>query len=81
MTADCIIYSLLLDAAPQAVSESPNNNLLTVRETADYLRVPLSSLYYLVQRGQTPAIQIGGRWRIKKPSLEGDVLGVKTRKC
>jgi excisionase family DNA binding protein len=80
-TADCIISSLLLDAAPQALGESPNNNLLTVRETADYLRVPLSSLYYLVQRGQIPAIQIGGRWRIKKSSLEGDVLGVKTRKC
>jgi methylglyoxal synthase len=74
-TADCIISSLLLDAVPQAESESPNHNLLTVKETADYLRVPLSSLYYLVQRGQIPAIQIGGRWRIKKSSLEGMFLG------
>ena len=38
-------------------------------------------LYYLVQRGQIPAIQIGGRWRIKKSSLDGHVLGMKTRKC
>ena len=80
-TADCIISSLLMDAEPQAVSESPNHNLLTVKETADYLRLPLSSLYYLVQRGQIPAIQIGGRWRIKKSSLEEYVLGVKTPKC
>ena len=80
-TADCIISSLLLDAEPQAASESPNHNLLTVKETADCLRLPLSSVYYLVQRGQIPAIQIGGRWRIKKSSLDGYVLGVKTRKC
>jgi methylglyoxal synthase len=81
-TADCIISSsLLLDAEPQAVSESPNHNLLTVKEAADYLRLPLSSLYYLVQRGQIPAIQIGGRWRIKKSSLDGHVLGAKTQKC
>jgi methylglyoxal synthase len=80
-TADCIISSLLLDAEPQAASESPNHNLLTVKETADCLRLPLSSVYYLVQRGQIPAIQIGGRWRIKKSSLDGHVLGAKTRKC
>ena len=76
-TADCIISSLLLDAESQAVSESPNHNLLTIKETADYLRLPLSSLYYLVRRGQIPAIQIGGRWRIKKSSLDGHVLGMK----
>jgi methylglyoxal synthase len=79
-TANCIISSLHLAAEPQAVSESPNHNLLTVKETADYLRLPLSSLYYLVQRGQIPAIQIGGRWRIKKSSLDGHVLRVKTGK-
>ena len=74
-TADCIISSLLLSTEPQAVGEPPDHHLLTVKETADYLRLPLSSLYYLVQRGQIPAIQIGGRWRIKKSSLDGYVLG------
>ena len=50
------------------------HNLLTVKETAKYLRIPLPTVYYLVQRGQLPAIQIGGRWRIKKDSLDKDVL-------
>src|ERR1700747_687215 len=50
------------------------HNLLTVKETAKYLRIPLPTVYYLVQRGQLPAIQIGGRWRIKKSSLDKDVL-------
>ena len=50
------------------------HNLLTVKETAEYLRIPLPTVYYLVQRGQFPAIQIGGRWRIKKDSLDRDIL-------
>jgi excisionase family DNA binding protein len=48
--------------------------LMTVKETAQYLRIPLPTVYYLVQRGQLPAIQIGGRWRIKRSLLDRDVL-------
>src|SRR4051812_49888172 len=50
------------------------HNLMTVKETAAYLRIPLPTVYYLVQRGQLPAIQIGGRWRVKKDALDKDVL-------
>jgi excisionase family DNA binding protein len=49
-------------------------DLLTVKETAKYLRIPLPTVYYLVQRGQIPAIHIGGRWRIKKAALDKEVL-------
>ncbi len=56
------------------MSETPIHNLLTVKETAEYLRIPLPTVYYLVQRGQLPAIQIGGRWRIKKSLLDRDIL-------
>ena len=56
------------------MSETPSHNLLTVKETAEYLRIPVPTVYYLVQRGQIPAIQIGGRWRIKKSALDRDIL-------
>ena len=56
------------------MSEPPNPVLLTAKETSEYLRIPLPTVYYLVQRGQIPAIQIGGRWRIKKSSLDRDIL-------
>ena len=56
------------------MTETPIHNLLTVKETSEYLRIPLPTVYYLVQRGKIPAIQIGGRWRIKKSSLDRDVL-------
>lgn len=48
--------------------------LMTVKETSEYLRIPLPTVYYLVQRGQLPAIQIGGRWRIKRSLLDRDIL-------
>ena len=60
------------------MSETPIHNLLTVKETAEYLRIPLPTVYYLVQRGKIPAIQIGGRWRIKKSALDRDVLHQET---
>ena len=56
------------------MSETPTHNLLTVKETAEYLRIPLPTVYYLVQRGKIPAIQIGGRWRVKKSALDHDIL-------
>jgi len=54
--------------------DSPAHNLMTVKETAEYLRIPLPTVYYLVQRGQLPAIQIGGRWRVKRDVLDRDIL-------
>jgi len=54
--------------------ERPSDNLMTVKETAEYLGIPLPTVYYLVQRGQLPAIQIGGRWRVKKDALDRNVL-------
>jgi excisionase family DNA binding protein len=56
------------------VSETPIHHLLTVKETAEYLRIPVPTVYYLVNGGKIPAIQIGGRWRIKKSSLDRDIL-------
>ena len=50
------------------------HNLLTVKETAEYLRIPIATVYYLAQRGMIPGIRIGDRWRIKKSSLDRDVL-------
>ena len=54
-----------------ATEDAPE--LMTVKETAEYLRIPLPTVYYLVQRGQLPAIQIGGRWR-RNPKVFGRFL-------
>ena len=55
-------------------TDEAHPDLLTVKETSEYLRIPLPTVYYLVQRGQLPAVQIGGRWRIKRRLLDRDIL-------
>ncbi|MDH4475139.1 MAG: response regulator [Verrucomicrobiaceae bacterium] len=56
------------------MADESQPELMTVKETSEYLRIPLPTVYYLVQRGQLPAVQIGGRWRIKRSLLDRDVL-------
>jgi excisionase family DNA binding protein len=49
--------------------------LMTVKEMAEYLRIPIPTIYYLAQRWQLPgALQIGGRWRIKKSVVDKVLL-------
>lgn len=67
------IGRLTLKPAALMMPDDPPE-LMTVKETAEYLRIPLPTVYYLVQRGQLPAIQIGGRWRIKRSLLDRDIL-------
>jgi len=45
---------------------SSMHNLLTVKETGQISPYSAATVYYLVQRGQLPAIQIGGRWALRR---------------
>lgn len=38
--------------------ENPNG-LMTVKEAATYLRIPVPTTYYLLQNGKLPGVQIG----------------------
>ena len=49
---------------------------MTVKETAAYLRIPVPTVYYLVQRGQLPAVQIGGGRGIGNELIDRDVLNI-----
>ena len=56
------------------MTPEPSYELMTAKETSEYLRIPVPTVYYLVQRGQLPAVMIGGRWRVKRSLLDRDVL-------
>jgi CheY-like chemotaxis protein len=49
-------------------------NLRATHPSGQLRRAIGPTVYYLVQRGKIPAIQIGGRWRIKKSTLDRDIL-------
>lgn len=44
--------------------------IMTIGETAQYLRILRSSLYKLAQEGRIPCQKIGRHWRIRRQALE-----------
>jgi excisionase family DNA binding protein len=44
--------------------------MLTAREAASILRIPVSSLETMAQNGEVPGFQIDGRWRFSKQALD-----------
>lgn len=49
-----------------------SNKILTIQELSRYLKVPLSTLYGLTQKGKIPAVKVGKHWRY----LEKDILNL-----
>ncbi len=45
-------------------------DILTIREVADYLKVTERTLYRLVQDGKLPAFKVGNSWRFRREDLE-----------
>lgn len=53
----------------QSGSDPPGMEVLTLAETAAYLRVPEEAVLGLVDKGSIPAQQIGDEWRFLKRSV------------
>lgn len=48
-----------------------SDNLITVREAADFLRISARTVYRLIESGQIGAVRIGKQWRIRTADLPG----------
>jgi excisionase family DNA binding protein len=44
--------------------------VLTIRDVAAYLHLPLSTVYRLVGRGALPGLKMGRQWRFHKAALD-----------
>ena len=44
--------------------------LLTIKETADYLRVNPLTVYRLARQGMIPALKVGRHWRVHRRRLD-----------
>jgi excisionase family DNA binding protein len=47
-----------------------SDDILKIKEVADYLRMPLSTIYKLAQSGKVPAVKVGKHWRFLKKDLD-----------
>ena len=50
--------------------EEKVNDILTVDEAAELLRIPRSSVYTLAQQGRIPGQKVGRHWRFHRVTLE-----------
>ena len=46
------------------------DQVLTAAEVADLLHMPVSTVYYLANRGELPARRLGRSWRFLRPRIE-----------
>jgi len=44
--------------------------IMTAKEVAQYLRIPLRTVYKLSQEGKIPATKVGRHWRFRKDLLD-----------
>jgi len=46
------------------------SRIMTVSETAAYLRMNRMTIYRLAQEGKIPAFKVGGSWRFDKEGID-----------
>jgi excisionase family DNA binding protein len=46
------------------------DEILTLRELSEYLKIAEKTLYAYAVKGQVPGIKIGGNWRFRKSDIE-----------
>ena len=51
------------------------DEVMTAREVADLLKMPVSTIYQLARRGELPARRLGRTWRFLRPRLEEMLAG------
>ena len=51
------------------------DEVMTAREVAELLKMPVSTIYELARRGELPASRLGRTWRFLRPRLEDLLAG------
>ena len=46
------------------------DDILNIKDVANYLRLPVSTIYKLAQDGKIPAVKVGKHWRFLKKDLQ-----------
>lgn len=46
------------------------DEILTIREIAEYLKIKDKTIYALVARGGIPGFKVGGSWRFRRSEID-----------
>lgn len=58
----------------------PDDEILTVKELADYLKIAEKTAYRFVAEGKIPAFKVGSAWRFKKDTIDAWIKSQNTMK-
>jgi excisionase family DNA binding protein len=47
-----------------------SGEVLTLQELGEYLKIPRSTLYNLVRKGQVPCRKVGRHWRFRRETID-----------
>lgn len=47
-----------------------SSEIMTLEETAKYLKIGKSTLYKMVREGKIPAVKIANQWRFRKEDID-----------
>ncbi|MBO9128005.1 helix-turn-helix domain-containing protein [Rhizobium sp. 16-488-2b] len=56
-----------------------SNDILTIREVAEYLKINEKTAYRLAAEGKLPGFKVGGAWRFRKDEIERLTKGQNAR--
>jgi len=56
-----------------------HDELLTPNEAAEYLKVPVETVWRWCRQGTLPAVKIGKYWRVHKGELDAFIASKSTR--
>ena len=48
----------------------PNDDIMTVKELADYLKIAEKTAYRFASEGKVPCFKVGSAWRFKKEEID-----------
>ena len=54
------------------------DEILTLKEVADYLKLAEKTAYRLAAEGKLPGFKVGGSWRFKQADIESWIEAKKT---
>lgn len=56
----------------------PDDEILTIKELADYLKIAEKTAYRFVAEGKIPAFKVGSSWRFKKDVIDAWIKSQNT---
>lgn len=55
-----------------------NNDVMTIKELAVYLKITEKTAYRLSAEGAIPGFKVGGAWRFRKSEIDKWIIGQET---